>query len=162
MFALRFQSRASNTRSIPSARGVHLGAQLPFCVEPLLSNSVCSRPRPFDRFRLAIDHFRLRAAFDRSVKSRCKVCGIENCGDGEAGSLVFDCDSSCTQTVANRLHWIVIDAAQVSQSVLGSTRTWKPIDTLEKDAPLRRAIRRCGSIIATPILSGLHHRYARI
>jgi hypothetical protein len=33
---------------------------------------------------------------------------------------------------------------------------------LEKDAPLQRAIQRCGAIITTPILSGLHHRYARI
>ena len=33
---------------------------------------------------------------------------------------------------------------------------------LEKDAPLRRAIQKCGAIITTPILSGLHHRYVRI
>ena len=33
---------------------------------------------------------------------------------------------------------------------------------LEKDAPLRRAIQRCGAITTTPILSGLHHRYVRI
>jgi transposase InsO family protein len=33
---------------------------------------------------------------------------------------------------------------------------------LEKDAPLQRAIQRCGAIIRTPVLSGLHHRYARI
>src|SRR6266511_1319328 len=33
---------------------------------------------------------------------------------------------------------------------------------LEKDASLRRAIQRCGGIITTPILSGLHHRYVRI
>ena len=33
---------------------------------------------------------------------------------------------------------------------------------LEKDAPLRRATQRSEAIIATPILSGLHHRYARI
>jgi transposase InsO family protein len=33
---------------------------------------------------------------------------------------------------------------------------------LRKDAPLGRAIQRSGTIIATPILSGLHHRYARI
>jgi transposase InsO family protein len=33
---------------------------------------------------------------------------------------------------------------------------------LEKDAPLRRAIQRCGAIITTPILSGLQHRYVRI
>jgi transposase InsO family protein len=33
---------------------------------------------------------------------------------------------------------------------------------LAKDAPLRRAVQRSGKIMATPILSGLHHRYARI
>ena len=33
---------------------------------------------------------------------------------------------------------------------------------LGKDAPLRRAVERSGTIAATPILSGLHHRYARI
>ena len=33
---------------------------------------------------------------------------------------------------------------------------------LGKDAPLGRAIHRSGTIIATPIISGLHHRYARI
>jgi hypothetical protein len=30
------------------------------------------------------------------------------------------------------------------------------------DAPLRRAVQRSGTIIITPNLSGLHHRYARI
>jgi hypothetical protein len=29
-------------------------------------------------------------------------------------------------------------------------------------AGLWRAIQRCGAIITTPILSGLHHRYVRI
>ena len=33
---------------------------------------------------------------------------------------------------------------------------------LSKDVPLRRAIQRYGTITATPVLSGLHHRYARI
>jgi hypothetical protein len=33
---------------------------------------------------------------------------------------------------------------------------------LAKDAPLRRAVQRSGSIVTTPILSGLHHSYARI
>ena len=31
-----------------------------------------------------------------------------------------------------------------------------------KDTPLRRAVQRTGTIITTPVLSGLHHRYARI
>ena len=34
--------------------------------------------------------------------------------------------------------------------------------SLRKDVPLGRAVQRCGSIAATPVLSGLHHRYARI
>jgi hypothetical protein len=33
---------------------------------------------------------------------------------------------------------------------------------LSKDAPFRRAIEPSGTIIITPALSGLHHRYARI
>jgi transposase InsO family protein len=33
---------------------------------------------------------------------------------------------------------------------------------LGKDAPLGRHIDRSGTIVTTPILSGLHHRYARI
>jgi transposase InsO family protein len=33
---------------------------------------------------------------------------------------------------------------------------------LSKDSPLRRAVQRSGTIVTTPILSGLHHRYARI
>jgi hypothetical protein len=34
--------------------------------------------------------------------------------------------------------------------------------SLHKDAPLGRAVQRYGNILATPVLSGLHHRYARI
>src|SRR5215813_6752769 len=33
---------------------------------------------------------------------------------------------------------------------------------LGKDAPLRRSVQRSGTIFVTPLLSGLHHRYARI
>jgi len=33
--------------------------------------------------------------------------------------------------------------------------------SLDKDAPLRRAVQRRGTIVAAPVLSGLHHRYAR-
>jgi len=34
--------------------------------------------------------------------------------------------------------------------------------SLHKDAPLGRTVQRYGKIAATPVLSGLHHRYARI
>ena len=33
---------------------------------------------------------------------------------------------------------------------------------LHKDAPLHRAVQRSGSIVAIPILAGLHHKYVRI
>jgi transposase InsO family protein len=33
---------------------------------------------------------------------------------------------------------------------------------LGKDAPLGRAVQRSGTVVSMPILSGLHHRYARI
>ncbi len=33
---------------------------------------------------------------------------------------------------------------------------------LQKDTPLRRAVQRCGAIVAIPILAGLHHQYVRI
>jgi transposase InsO family protein len=34
--------------------------------------------------------------------------------------------------------------------------------SLDKDTPLGRAVQQYGNIAATPVLSGLHHRYARI
>jgi transposase InsO family protein len=33
---------------------------------------------------------------------------------------------------------------------------------LDKDTPLGRAVQRSGAVVAIPVLSGLHHRYARI
>jgi len=38
----------------------------------------------------------------------------------------------------------------------------RPHLTLRKDAPLRRAVQRFGSIVAVPVLGGLHHEYVRI
>ena len=34
--------------------------------------------------------------------------------------------------------------------------------TLHKDAPLQRAVHRFGSVVAIPVLAGLHHQYVRI
>ena len=34
--------------------------------------------------------------------------------------------------------------------------------SLGKDAPLGRTVQRSGTIVAIPILSGLHHHYVRI
>ena len=38
----------------------------------------------------------------------------------------------------------------------------RPHLALQKDAPLRRAVQRTGSIIAVPVLGNLHHQYVRI
>jgi transposase InsO family protein len=38
----------------------------------------------------------------------------------------------------------------------------RPHLALRKDAPLRRAVQRFGSIVAIPVLAGLHHQYVRI
>jgi transposase InsO family protein len=38
----------------------------------------------------------------------------------------------------------------------------RPHLALQKDAPLRRAVQRVGSIVAIPVLAGLHHQYVRI
>ena len=47
----------------------------------------------------------------------------------------------------------------ITQAYYNVTRTHL---SLRKDAPVHRAIQRSGVIVATPILSGLHNRYARI
>jgi transposase InsO family protein len=36
------------------------------------------------------------------------------------------------------------------------------IDSLNKDAPLHRAIERLGAVVSRPVLGGLHHQYCRI
>jgi transposase InsO family protein len=38
----------------------------------------------------------------------------------------------------------------------------RPHLALHKAAPLRRIVQRFGSIVAIPVLAGLHHRYVRI
>jgi transposase InsO family protein len=38
----------------------------------------------------------------------------------------------------------------------------RPHLALPKDAPLGRAVQRVGSIVAIPVLAGLHHQYVRI
>jgi hypothetical protein len=38
----------------------------------------------------------------------------------------------------------------------------RPHMALQKDAPLRRAVQRFGTIVAMPIMAGLHHHYVRI
>jgi len=70
---------------------------------------------------------------------------------GEEEAVLSDLDEASSQRrVVSLAHQSRIRA--LSRTHLG----------LGKDAPLRRSVQRSGTIIVTPILSGLHHRYARI
>ena len=77
------------------------------------------------------------------------------CAERLIGTLQRDC-----------LDHVVIFGAQHLRQILASyssyyneTRTHLSLD---KDSPLGRDVQRRGDIIASPILSGLHHCYARI
>jgi len=39
---------------------------------------------------------------------------------------------------------------------------WRTHRSLNKDAPMHRAIQRVGGIVSMPVLGGLHHRYVRV
>jgi transposase InsO family protein len=71
------------------------------------------------------------------------------------GTLRRDCLDHVLILGEKHLRWVLT----VYSTYYNETRTHLG---LRKDAPLRRAIQRSGTIAVTPILSGLHHRYARI
>lgn len=52
-----------------------------------------------------------------------------------------------------------IDGPSIIPGYYNSTRTHLSLD---KDAPVSRAVERVGNILCRPILGGLHHQYARI
>ena len=54
-------------------------------------------------------------------------------------------------------HIIVLDEEHLRRILKSRTHL-----SLEKDAPVSRAVDRAGHILCRPILGGLHHRYARI
>jgi transposase InsO family protein len=64
------------------------------------------------------------------------------------------------------LDHIVVFSEQHLRRVLSAYATYynqtRPHRSLDKDAPLQRAIQRIGNIAAIPILGGLHHEYVRI
>jgi transposase InsO family protein len=71
------------------------------------------------------------------------------------GTLRRECLDHVLIFGERHLRWILA----LYSSYYNQTRTHL---ALGKDAPLRRAVQGSGTIIATPILFGLHHRYARI
>ena len=62
-------------------------------------------------------------------------------------------------------HVVVFGESHLRSVLLAYTPYYnhmRPHRSLQKDAPLRRAIQRIGEVAAIPILSGLHHQYVRI
>jgi Integrase core domain len=62
-------------------------------------------------------------------------------------------------------HVLIIGARHLRQILVSYATYYNQARThlaLQKDAPLFRTVRRCGRIVAIPILSGLHHQYVRI
>jgi hypothetical protein len=60
---------------------------------------------------------------------------------------------------------LVFDEAHLRRILRSYAAYYNDIRThlsLGKDAPLGRRVQRSGTIVAIPILSGLHHHYVRI
>ena len=57
-----------------------------------------------------------------------------------------------------------VESSLVAYRVQARTADYNEMRThlgLSKDAPLPRAVQRSGAVVTVPILSGLHHHYAR-
>jgi transposase InsO family protein len=62
-------------------------------------------------------------------------------------------------------HMVVLGEAHLRRILLRYAayyNEWRTHRSLNKDAPMHRAIQRVGSILSTPVLGGLHHRYGRV
>jgi hypothetical protein len=91
-------------------------------------------------------------------------CGTVRSRQGRPGRIRMSSD--CGALRRDFLDHVLISGEQHLRRVLTAYSACY-IDTrthpgLGKDAPLRRPIKRSGIIVATPISSGLYHRYARI
>jgi hypothetical protein len=62
-------------------------------------------------------------------------------------------------------HMIVFGEAHLRRILRGYATYYNVSRThrsLNKDAPLHRAIERLGAVVSRPVLGGLHHQYCRI
>jgi len=107
------------------------------------------------------------SAFGGVFKARVRAMGIRDrptslrapWQNGYVERLIGSIRRECTD------HLIVVNAEHL-QRILAKYATYynelRSHISLGKDAPDTRLIERFGDIVAHPILSGLHHRYARI
>jgi transposase InsO family protein len=71
------------------------------------------------------------------------------------GSIRRECVDHTIVLGEAHLRWILLRYAAYYNE-------WKTHRSLDKDAPIRRAIQRAGSIVSAPVLGGLHHQYVRV
>jgi transposase InsO family protein len=107
-------------------------------------------------------------AYGHVFTSRVRVMGIRDrptspgspWQNGIAERLIGTLRRECLDQV------IVFGEAHYLRRVLSAYAVYynhtRPHRSLEKDAPLRRAIQLIGNVIAIPVLGGLHHQYVRI
>jgi transposase InsO family protein len=71
------------------------------------------------------------------------------------GSIRRECVDHMIVLGEAHLRWILLRYAAYYNE-------WRTHRSLDKDAPICRAIQRAGSIVSAPVLGGLHHQYARV
>jgi transposase InsO family protein len=105
--------------------------------------------------------------YGTAVKRRLRAMGIRDkpiaCGapwqNGIAERLIGSIRRECTE------HMIAWSEAHLQRNLDAYARYYNGSRThrsLDKDAPIHRAIERLGTIISRPVLGGLHHHYCRI
>ena len=85
--------------------------------------------------------------------------GPPNLGGGYAERLIGSIRRECLD------HVVVFSERHLRHLLLSYMKYYNGARThlsLEKDAPVSRAVDRAGHILCRPILGGLHHQYARI
>ena len=106
-------------------------------------------------------------AYGTAVSRRLRAMGIRDkpiapgspWQNGFAERLIGSIRRECTD------HIVVLGQEHVRRILQSYMRYYNESRThhsLNKDAPVHRAIERIGAIISRPILGGLHHRYCRI
>jgi hypothetical protein len=51
---------------------------------------------------------------------------------------------------------------ELGDQTVDARRPFREFASLNKDAPLQRALERLGAVVSRPVLGGLHHKYCRI
>ena len=95
---------------------------------------------------------------DEAVAKRF-TAALEPWQNGFAERLIGSIRRECVD------HVIVLGEAHLRRILTKYTAYYNELRThrsLNKDAPIYRAIQHMGCIISAPILGGLHHRYCRI